>query len=91
MTSGLYYKHSRIANDYSSIINKFEASFTEDASRHLRSSHVYSTGQRNTKMSNTSCSQLVVPGAFIGCSQMTSNLASGLGEQEISLGDPKGC
>jgi hypothetical protein len=31
VTCGLYYKHTTIVNDDSSIVNKFEASFTEDA------------------------------------------------------------
>jgi hypothetical protein len=30
-TSGLYYKHSTVINDDSSIINKFEASLADDA------------------------------------------------------------
>ncbi len=35
-----------IVNDNSRVINELEASFTDDASHHLRSSHVYSTSQR---------------------------------------------
>jgi hypothetical protein len=30
-TNGLYYKHTRIINNYSSIVNKLEVSLTDDA------------------------------------------------------------
>ncbi len=44
-TSGLYYKPMMIVYDNSWVITKVETSLTDNASHHLRSSHVYSTGQ----------------------------------------------
>jgi hypothetical protein len=43
----LHYKHIMIINDDSNVVNKFEASLTDDASRHLRSSYVYRTDHRS--------------------------------------------
>jgi hypothetical protein len=43
---GLYYKPITIINYGSGIFNKLETSLTDDASRHLRLSHVCSTGHR---------------------------------------------
>ncbi len=45
--SGLYYKPMMIVNDNSRVVNKLEASLTDDASRHLRSSNVYSTSHKS--------------------------------------------
>ncbi len=44
ITCGLYYEHIMIINDDTSIVKKFEASLTDDASHNLQSSHVYSRG-----------------------------------------------
>jgi len=41
--SGLYYKPMTIVNDDSRVVNKLEASLTNDASHHLQLSRVYST------------------------------------------------
>ena len=40
-TSGLYYKHIMIINNDSSIINKFEASLTDDARVVIYDRHVF--------------------------------------------------
>ncbi len=44
--SDLYYKPMMIVNDDSRVVNKLEASLTDDASHNLRLSHVYSTSHR---------------------------------------------
>ncbi len=39
--SGMYYKHITIANDDSSIVNKFEASFADDARVIIYDCHMF--------------------------------------------------
>jgi hypothetical protein len=41
VTCGLYYKHTMIMNNDSSIVNKFEASFTEDARVIIYNHHMF--------------------------------------------------
>ncbi len=40
-TSGLYYKHITIVNDDSSIVNKYEASLTDDARVIIYDHHMF--------------------------------------------------
>jgi hypothetical protein len=49
----LYYKPLMIVNNDSRIVNKLETSLTDDASHHLRSSHVYSTGHKTGNVTDS--------------------------------------
>ncbi len=51
-TNGLYYKHVTIVNYASMGVNELKASLNDDASHHLRSSYVYSTGHRIAQWHN---------------------------------------